>query len=281
MFTVLLFYTYTHIEQPEQLMLSQRYLWERFGATGRMIIAHEGINGTLEIKTDKLEAFEAECRKNPIFTHIIFKKSPGNGTTFPKISIKVREQLVALPTHKNINPHTEGGTYLSPDQLHQWYLKQKKFFVVDMRNDYEYGVGHFDNSIALSKLTHYRDLPEAVEEIASLKNETVVTVCTGGIRCETASALLQRYGFIDVYQLDGGIHSYLEKYPDGFWSGKLYVFDGRVILGFGGRTEEIIGSCRHCNQPTEHFVDVLIKDREHDHYLCCETCEQSLEVTHW
>ena len=273
MYTILLFYKYVSIGDPQTILEWQRSLWEKYSIKGRLIIANEGVNGTLEIKEELRESFEKEFRSHDLFTDLWFKSSPGTGTAFPKISIKVRPQLVALPTHPDIDPTSEGGVHLSADELHQWYLSGKKFYIVDMRNDYEYEVGHFDNSIKLTHLKNYRDLPDAIEEIAHLKNESVVTFCTGGIRCETASALLQRYGFKDVYQLDGGIHTYLEKYPNGFWSGKLYVFDGRITMGFGGRTEEIIGTCRHCGVKTEEFIDQMDEHRKHQHYLCCEACQ--------
>ncbi|HYD91814.1 MAG TPA: rhodanese-like domain-containing protein, partial [Flavobacterium sp.] len=143
---------------------------------------------------------------------------------------------------------------------------------VDMRNSYEHKTGHFENSI-LPPMENFRDLPKVVDKISHLKNKTVLTVCTGGVRCEKASGFLVEQGFNEVYQLDGGIVSYMEKYPNEDFKGKLYVFDGRVTMGF--QTEdpkhEIVGRCDACNELSENYVNCA-NLACHRHFINCKKC---------
>jgi UPF0176 protein len=141
--------------------------------------------------------------------------------------------------------------------LHNWFRDQKKFYIIDMRNDYEYAVGHFYNSVLPKNLKHFRDLPKILPEIQHLTNETIVTVCTGGVRCEKASGFLIHHGFKDVYQLQDGIITYMEKYPNQDFLGKLYVFDRRVVMGFNTdkSDHQIVGKCVKCSNQSENLVD--------------------------
>jgi UPF0176 protein len=138
-----------------------------------------------------------------------------------------------------------------------------------MRNDYEHKVGHFQNSV-LPPLTNFRDLPKAMPKLKKHSKEKVLTVCTGGVRCEKASGYLIKQGFKDVYQLDGGIVSYMEKYPGQHFKGALYVFDGRVTMAFPGE-REIIGTCDKCSAKTENYADCTNQDCRNQ-MLCCESC---------
>ncbi len=172
----------------------------------------------------------------------------------------------------DIDPNQVSGIHLKPEELHQWLADKKEFYIVDMRNIYEHKVGHFEGSI-LPPIENFRDLPKVVEQIKHLKDKTVLTVCTGGVRCEKASGFLMTQGFTDVYQLDGGIVSYMERYPNEDFKGKLYVFDGRVTMGFytDDAKHEVVGKCDNCGEQTEHFVNC---DNPvcHRHFLNCEKC---------
>jgi len=162
--------------------------------------------------------------------------------------------------------------HLKPEELHQWIADKKEFYIVDMRNVYEHKVGHFEGSI-LPPIENFRDLPKVVEQIKHLKDKTVLTVCTGGVRCEKASGFLVSQGFTDVYQLDGGIVSYMEKYPNEDFKGKLYVFDGRVKMGFytDDAKHEVVGKCDACGAPSENYVNC---DNPvcHRHFINCQNC---------
>lgn len=273
MYTIILFYNYTHIEDPEKFKDEQLELSRRLGLNGRTIIAKEGINSTLEGTDEAIEEFCKIFLSDPRFANTNIKKSRGTGNAFPKLSVKVRDEIVS--THlgdEDVDPIEVTGKYLTADELHEWIESGKKFYIVDMRNDFEHKVGHFEGSI-LPKLGHFRDLKKILPELEPLKNETVVTVCTGGVRCEKASGFLVKNNFKDVYQLKDGIVTYMEKYPNKDFKGKLYVFDGRITMGFNtdDPEHEVVGKCELCGGKSENYINCT-NDECHRHFIVCEGC---------
>jgi len=274
-YQILLFYKYVFVENPEKVRDWLRGLGEKYGFTGRFIVATEGLNITLEGKTFGTEAFIKELETDVRFLNIHFKRSVGTGNAFPKLSVKVRSELVSAHLGTcDVNPNEITGVHLAPEELHEWFKQGKEFYIVDMRNMYEHQVGHFAGSI-LPSLENFRDLPKITKEIAHLKNKTVLTVCTGGVRCEKASGYLLTQGFKDVYQLDGGIVNYMEQYPNEHFEGKLYVFDQREVMGFytDDPRHKVIGRCTVCRAPSEHYADC---DRYYcgRHFVMCHDCEK-------
>ncbi len=278
MHQILLFYKYVYIEDPEAVALWQRELQTRLGLKGRTIIATEGVNVTLGGAVEATEEYIKEVEKDPRFQNIHWKKSVGTGQDFPKLSVKVRKEIVSLGLGTcDVDPNQTTGIHLKPEELHEWIRSGKEFYIVDMRNAYEHRVGQFEGSIC-PPMDNFRDLPKVLKQIAHLKNKTVLTVCTGGIRCEKASGYLITQGFKDVYQLDGGIVSYMEKYPNEDFKGKLYVFDNRVVMGFytDDSKHEVIGRCDFCNTPCDRYMN-CIDDFCHNHILVCDECEKKNE----
>ncbi len=276
---VIIFYKYIHIDDPKALMKSQRVLCESLGLRGRTIIAHEGINATYEGTTENLEKYIAELRTDPRFTDVFIKRSPGTGHDFPKLSIKVRNEIVTLGlgAHDDINPNETTGTHLKPEELKQWYEQGKEFVVVDMRNDYEFDVGRFKGSI-LPSLKNFRDLKEKVGELEQFKDKTVLTVCTFGVRCEKASGFLKKSGFQNVYQLDGGIGTYLQTFKDNKeFAGALYTFDKRKVIAFSDN-REVIGKCFFCKAPTETYTNCS-NVKCNRHFLVCSECDKGDRMT--
>ena len=269
-YQVLLYYKYIEIKNPLALKDEQRNLCEQLSLKGRIIIAREGINGTVEGVLEKTEKYIKIMQKNPLFKDLSFKKSVGAGDAFPKLSVKFRPEIVA--SKLNVNPVKFSGKYLRSEELFQWFLNKKEFFVVDMRNDYEYQSGFFEGSL-LPGIHNFYDLPQVLPKLSHLKDKTVVTVCTGGVRCEKASGFLMQNGFSDVYQLKDGIHSFIEKYPNKFFKGKLYVFDNRLTIGFNTNSPEhqVVGSCYHCGKSCDKYVNCAF-DFCHYHYICCDGC---------
>lgn len=279
-YEVLLYYNYVDIEDPEQLKQSQLEVCNRLNLKGRIIVSKEGINGTVEGKLENTEDYIDFMQKDKRFKNTHFKRSEGNGSAFPKLKIKVRPELVSLHLgDEDINPNQITGKHLDPDELHNWFETNKEFYIIDMRNDYEHVVGQFENSI-LPKLHNFRDLPEVLPELEHLKDKTILTVCTGGVRCEKASGYLLYKGFKDVYQLNGGIVSYMEKYPNQNFLGKLYVFDSRVVMGFNTDSEahKIIALCDKCGNLSDNYVDCkYIHCKGHRQYICCNECLEKNE----
>ena len=235
-FQVLLYYKYVSILDAQRVRDEQQSLCLHLNLKGRIIVADEGINGTIEGTVSNTEKYIKAMEKSKYFKDISYKKSVGTGQAFPKLSVKYRPEVVTTKI-KNLNPQQVTGKYLSADELHEWFESGKEFYIVDMRNDYEYISGYFDNFIP-SGIHNFYDLPDVLPRLAHLKNKTVVTVCTGGIRCEKASGFLVSNGFADVYQLKDGIVTYMEKYPNQHFKGKLYVFDKRLTIGFNTDSPE-------------------------------------------
>jgi len=272
-YQIILFYKYIHIDDPVATKAWQEDICSQLGLKGRCILASEGINATFEGLKENISLYIKELEKDERFLNIHFKLSSGTGEAFPKLSIKIRKEIVSLGLGVcDVDPNQTTGIHLSPEELHQWIKDNKEFYIIDMRNVYEHKVGHFKNSI-LPPIENFRDLPKVVEQISHLKNKTVLTVCTGGVRCEKASGFLITQGFADVYQLDGGIVSYMEKYPNEDFKGKLYVFDGRVTMGFytDDVKHEVIGICDLCGEKSENYVNCA-NPVCHRHFINCENC---------
>jgi UPF0176 protein len=272
-YEVLLFYKYVSIDNPQTVHDVQRRLCEQLGLKGRIIIAHNGINGTVEGTADKTRLYIEQMQQDRRFADIVFKKSKGTGEALKKLQVRVRRDLVSDNTDSwGVDPHEETGKYLTAEELHEWITIGKPFYIMDMRNNYEHKSGHFVGSI-LPDIDNFRDLPKALPELKKYDDRPIVSVCTGGIRCERASGLLIKYGFKDVYQLRDGIVTYMEKYPNEHFVGKLYVFDNRMLMGFNTDSPKhvVIGKCIVCNSVSENYVNCR-NDICHRHFIACANC---------
>ncbi len=268
--TIILFYRFTPIENPDQFRKEQRALCESLNLQGRMLIAHEGINATFEGRTEDIEKYKTALHAMPAFSDLVFKESEGTGKAFTKLEIKVRPEIVTLQAGE-FDIKNETATEMTAQELEELYKKDEDFVVLDLRNDFEVEVGNFEKTVN-PKLRNFRDLPEILPTLKHLKDKKVVAVCTGGIRCEKATCLLKREGFTDIYQLKDGIHTYIKEYPDSHFKGSLFVFDNRMTTPVVARTNrEIISKCTYCQVPTEQFYsDDSI--RPSLKVICCDAC---------
>jgi UPF0176 protein len=279
-YTILLFYKYVEIKEPDKFAAFIKGLCRGLNMTGRAIVATEGMNMTLEGTKEATEMFKTVVTTDPdwkkVCKGIDWKTSEGNGQSFPRLSVKVRPEIVSLKLGEDdLDPNEITGVHLSPDELNRWYEQHPDdFVVVDMRNDYEFKVGHFRNSIN-PEMENFRDLPKVLPKLENLKEKKVVTVCTGGVRCEKASGYLVKKGFKNVYQLHGGMHRYMEKFGNKDFLGKLYVFDGRVVAGGEGE-HEVVGKCYECGDKTEFYTNCK-NDMCHKHLLVCNNCKGDRE----
>lgn len=271
--TIILFYRYVEIADPVKLRNEQFSLATKLQLKGRVIVAKEGINATLEGTTENINKYLETYLSNPRFSDTHIKKSVGTGFAFSKLSVKLRNEIVTLGLEEDIDPNKITGKHLRPEELKKWYESGKEFYVVDMRNDYEFKVGKFKDSV-LMPVQNFRDIPTSLSHIDNLKNKTILTVCTGGVRCEKVSGLLVREGFKDTYQLDGGIVSYMEKFPAEEFEGTLYVFDKRITMDFDPKEKhKIIGKCDLCEKFSERYVNCK-NPRCNLHFICCEDCTE-------
>ena len=270
-YSILLFYKYVHITNPEELKNTQRAWCEELGLKGRIIVAHEGINATVEGSPEAVQTYCDRLKQDERFADVDLKISHGTGKSFPRLSVKVRNEIVSTHLgHEDVDPNKTTGYHMSPDELNKLYEKEEDFVVVDMRNNYEYKVGHFRNSFNPG-MANFRDLPKVLPKLEKFKDKKVITVCTGGVRCEKASGYLIKKGFKNVSQLNGGMARYMEKYGNKDFLGKLYVFDGRILMGGEGQ-HEVVGKCDICGTPAEEYTNCKY-DFCHAHILVCPTCK--------
>ncbi len=254
-YEILLYYLYGRLDNPEALKEEQEVLCKKLNLTGRIIISHEGINGTVGGLKKDTQAYVDACATHPFLKDMQFKRSEGIEHPFPKLSIKVRPELVGAKLgSEDIHPNDITGKRLTPDELHTWFEQNKDFVIVDMRNSYEFKFGRFKNSIDPG-MRRFEEIKEKVSDLENIKDKTVLTVCTGGVRCEKASGYLVQKGFKDVYQLDGGMVSYMEKYPGQNYEGSLFVFDGRKVMHFNGENHQPIAACDYCETTCERFTN--------------------------
>ncbi len=252
-----------------------RTLATELALTGRGIEAHEGINATLEGTVDNSEDFVKRFFVDERFAGVQVKRSAGNGKSFPSLKVKVRDEIVGTGfSEEEANPRVRTAPKISPEELRAWYEEQKDFTVIDMRNNYEFASGHFKNSVEPG-ISSSRHLALVVDKLAPLKKKTVVTVCTGGVRCEKASGYLLKKGFKDVYQLHGGMHKYMEKFPGEDFLGTLYTFDGRIVMDFGG-DREIVGECYFCKSKSERYENCA-RPECNRRFIRCDACAEREE----
>ncbi|HEY0908497.1 MAG TPA: rhodanese-related sulfurtransferase [Candidatus Paceibacterota bacterium] len=278
-YEILLYYKYATVRNPVKFMEEQRAFCEKRGLKGRIIVAKEGINGTIEGLAKDTKAYRKFLNSKVGFKTIHWKVSEGNGEAFRKLSVRVRPEIVSLSLVKSkdadVDPRKTTGKHLKPEMLKKWFDKGEKFTIIDMRNDYEHKVGAFEGSV-LPPMENFRDLPKVMPKLKKYAQDKVLTVCTGGVRCEKASGYLIKKGFKDVYQLDGGIVSFMEKYPNEHFKGSLYVFDKRVTMAFDekgkalGKEREIIGVCESCGTKTENFADCTNVDCRTQLLICAD-----------
>lgn len=277
---ILLYYKFTPVKEPELLKLWQKTLCDSLGLRGRILVSQQGINGTVGGDMANLKAYIKATKQYPGFKDTVFKWSEGGKDNFPRMSVKVKPELVAFESYAEVtideNGVVGGGTHLKPQQVHELvdeYGDDVVFF--DGRNQYEAQVGRFKNTVVPDTKTSRDFIPELESgKYDYLKDKKVVTYCTGGVRCELLSAMMIKRGFTDVYQIDGGIVKYGEAYgDDGLWEGNLYVFDGRMGVDFSDHTK-VIGKCVHCGGPTSNYENCALESCN-ELVLICETCKKN------
>ncbi|HSX29336.1 MAG TPA: rhodanese-related sulfurtransferase [Candidatus Saccharimonadales bacterium] len=280
---ILLYYKFAPVADPEAVRLWQRTLCERFNLRGRIIIASHGINGTVGGDIDDLKAYVKETKSYAPFKKTVFKWSEGDREHFPRLGVKVRPELVTFGVPHDIQVDEHGvvgaGKHLKPEEVHKLVAERGDDVIFfDGRNAYEAAVGRFKNAVVPDTRTT-RDFLQELEgdKYSDIKDKPVVTYCTGGIRCEPLSALMRQRGFSEVYQIDGGIVKYGEKYKDdGYWEGSLYVFDDRMALKFSDKAKDI-GICVHCKGKTSNYENCA-NPACNNLVLICDACKTSKEV---
>jgi UPF0176 protein len=258
---VILFYRFTPLDDPEAIRLWQHTLCESLGLTGRLLISRHGINGTLGGPMAAVKKYVKATKTYPGFHDLDVKWSEGTGQDFPRLRVRVREEIVSFgaPGELKVDEHgvVGGGEHLSARQVHELVERRGDEVVFfDGRNAFEAAIGRFDNAIvphAQTTRDFVRILDSGVYD--HLKSRPVVTYCTGGVRCEVLSAVMVARGFAEVYQIEGGVLRYCEEFANrGLWRGALFVFDERLTQELG-EDPVVLGRCERCEAPTSHYYN--------------------------
>ncbi len=275
--TTISFYKYANIGNPQLFRDHLYQLFEPAGVLGRIYVATEGINAQISVPTRLLEQFK-EAKDQIIFLQNIRLNYAieDNGKSFFKLIIKVRKKIVADGLDDRAFDVTDCGTHLNAGEFNA-LSENPDAVIVDMRNHYESEVGHFKNAITPDVVTFRESLPIIADMLQDRKDKPVLMYCTGGIRCEKASAYMKFRGFKDVYQLNGGIIEYArqvhEQGLENKFIGKNFVFDERL----GERiSDEVISVCHQCGKPCDHHTNCL-NDHCHILFIQCEECAAKYE----
>ena len=276
--TTISFYCYYPIAEPP-LFRNQLFKdLSELGVLGRIYLAHEGINAQVSVPTNNLEAFRSYLYAIPPLNGIRLNVAvDDDGKSFYVLDIKVRIKIVADGIHDPDFDMANRGKYVNAEQFNN-LTSDPSTIVIDMRNHYEYEVGHFENAIEIPSDTFREQLPMAAEMMSPKKDANIIMYCTGGIRCEKASAYMLHKGFTNVFHLEGGIINYVnqvkEKGLPNKFHGKNFVFDQRL----GERiTDEIIATCHQCGKPADTHVN-CINDACHLLFIQCAECREKFEA---
>ena len=279
------FYRYFYIADPKVFRDEMYKNFEALKVYGRIYIAHEGINAQLSFPASNAAAFKQvientkgleDLRLNIALQHQAEENMrPAGGKSFWVLKIKVRDKILADGIADKNFDMGKKGNYVNAHAFNE-LTNDGNTIVVDMRNHYEYEVGRFENAIEIPSDTFRQQLPMAVEMLEDAKDKNIIMYCTGGIRCEKASAFMLHNGFKNVFHLEGGIINYANKVKEeglqNKFHGKNFVFDDRL----GERiTDEIIASCHQCNQPADTHTNCL-NDACHLLFIQCENCKQKM-----
>ena len=258
--TTISFYTYAKIGNPQLFRDHLFYHWNQIGVLGRIYVANEGINAQLSVPTQHLTDFQNSLKEISFLNGIRLNYAvEDDGKSFFKLAIKVRKKIVADGLEQDIFDLTEPAEYLNVEKFNQ-ITDNPETIIIDMRNHYESEVGHFKGAWCPDVDTFREQLPLVVEELKDKKDKPVVMYCTGGIRCEKASAFLKHQGFEDVYHLEGGIIKYSrdakeQGLPNKF-IGKNFVFDERLHERI---TDDVIANCHQCGEPFDEHINCANK----------------------
>ncbi|MEK7673027.1 MAG: rhodanese-related sulfurtransferase [Patescibacteria group bacterium] len=275
--TTLSFYRYVKIENPETLRNELYLQWSALGVMGRIYLAHEGINAQLSVPTSNFETFKKELYAKEKFTDVPFKIGvEDDGKSFYKLIIKVKEKIVADGLDDSTFDPANTGTHLNAEEFNKEMAKPETI-VVDMRNHYESEVGRFENAVCPDADTFREELQMVKSLLKGKEERQILLYCTGGIRCEKASAYLKHQGFKKTFQLQGGIinyaHEVKEKKLESKFKGKNFVFDERV----GERiTDDVISQCHQCGKTSDEHNNCK-NDACHLLFIQCEECAEKYD----
>jgi len=267
-YNILLYYCYAHIEDPETYREEHHLFCVENNIRGRIIISDEGLNGTVSGLVQDCEKYMAYVHADQRFTKTEFKIDTFDKHAFSKTHVRYKPEIVHSAL-RHLDPNVKTGKHLAPKEF-KALKDQEDVVILDVRSNYEHELGRFKNAITLD-IDNFRDFPEKVKELEHLKNKKVLTYCTGGIKCEKASAFLLEQGFDDVYQLHGGIIKYGMEAGGEDFEGKCYVFDNRIGVQVNTVNPTVISTCHVCKENSDRMVNCA-NPTCNAHVAICEKC---------
>jgi UPF0176 protein len=275
-YQTLLYYCYSRIEDAEQFASNHLQFCKSLNLVGRIIVADEGLNGTVSGTAESCKIYMDTLHADPRFSKIDFKIDDVEEPSFIKMHCRYKAEIVhsGLRDPGIINPEKKTGIHLEPAE----FVKMKDdqdVVIVDVRSNYEHSIGRFKNAVTFD-IENFRDFPAMINELAQYKDKKIVTYCTGGIKCEKASALLLHEGFENVYQLHGGIIKYGKEAGGEDFEGKCYVFDNRVAVDVNTVNPVVISTCRNCGAQTTKMINCANPECN-EHFTQCDACGEKLD----
>ena len=273
-YQVLLYYKYVLIDEPELFAQNHLAACKEIGLLGRILVSHEGINGTVSGTLEQTQAYMDMMKCDERFADMMWKIDAADGHAFKKMHVRAKKEVVHLGLGEDdINPNELTGQYLTPTEFYE-KMQQDDTIVIDARNDYEFDLGHFRGAVR-PDIKNFRDLPAWMRENKEqFEGKKILTYCTGGIRCEKFSGWLVKEGYEDVGQLHGGIHNYGTdpEVKGQLWDGQMYVFDQRIAVPINKVEHVIVGKDHFDGTPCERYVNCANPECN-DKILCSEENE--------
>ena len=249
---VILYYNFKPIKDPEQFCKEHKHFLKNAELKGRVYISSEGINGTLGGTPQQIAAYKSYLLNLDGFEATEFKTDVEDSVPFAKLICKVREEIVAIGVDK-LDPK-EGGNYLSPADWRKVMESGDDYVMIDVRNNYESRVGHFEGALK-PDVENFYDFPGWLEEAEIPKDKKVLMYCTGGIRCEKFSVLMKKKGWDDVNQLHGGILTYAKEEGGEHFKGKCFVFDDRLVVPVNRGDLQPVARCDITGEPADSYIN--------------------------
>ena len=275
-YQTLLYYCYSPIENAEQFAADHLAFCQSLNLVGRIIVADEGLNGTVSGTPEACARYMEAVHADPRFAKTEFKIDDVEEPSFLKMHCRYKPEIVhsGLRNPEIIDPNKQTGKHLEPKEFME--MKDRDDVVIlDVRSNYEHSVGRFKNAVTLD-IENFREFPEKIKELEQYKDKKILTYCTGGIKCEKASALLLHEGFEDVYQLHGGIIKYGKEANGKDFEGQCYVFDNRVTVDVNSVNPTIVSTCKNCGTVTAKMINCANPDCN-EHFTQCDACGWEME----
>jgi len=275
-YQTLLYYCYSPIAEAEQFATDHLAFCKSLQLTGRIIVADEGLNGTVSGTKESCAAYMAAIHDDPRFAKTEFKIDDVEEPSFMKMHCRYKAEIVhsGLRDKTIIDPNKQTGKHLEPEEFKKM-IHDEDVVVLDVRSNYEHNLGRFKNAVTLD-IENFRDFPEKINELAKYKDKKILTYCTGGIKCEKASALLLHHGFNDVYQLHGGIIKYGKEANGEDFEGKCYVFDNRIAVDVNTVNPTVVSQCYNCGTVTPKMINCANPECN-EHITQCDACGEKME----